>query len=128
MGPAEPKDNDPTGEELAPEFDGTKTDQLDDSYRMRVASMSEMENLESDDRSQARPRQATEMNAAAPADTGTFDLPRAVDDEARDPSPKVPTVAPIVVDKSAGYDPDDTIIEAEPPKGFVSAKRNVKSS
>ena len=35
------KTEDPTGEEPALEFDGTNTDQLDDSYRMSIALASE---------------------------------------------------------------------------------------
>ena len=39
------RDADPTGEAEALEFDGTKTDQLDETYRKRVASASESDAL-----------------------------------------------------------------------------------
>ena len=62
----EKEENDPTGEEPALEYDGTKTDQLDDTYRILVASMSEGWNVESD---------AAEMSPTA-ADNQTSDMPR----------------------------------------------------
>ncbi len=43
MTPRNPSDEDPTGEDDPEilEFDGTKTDQLDETYRMRIVSASE---------------------------------------------------------------------------------------
>jgi hypothetical protein len=43
-------EDDPTAEEDALEIDGTKTDQLDDTYRFRIVSASE--------RDQSRPARA----------------------------------------------------------------------
>jgi hypothetical protein len=131
MGPSTPKDDDPTGEELALEFDGTKTDQLDASYRIRIALTSENA---TDDRSQTRSKRA--METGSQTTTGTVDSPRPLDDNTFDSSLKPSANTPTVVDKTAGYNPYDTIIEAhaptgtiieaEPPKGFVKKKRNVK--
>jgi hypothetical protein len=41
MGKPRVPDDDPTMEEEAPEFDGSSTDQLDESYRLSVVSSSE---------------------------------------------------------------------------------------
>jgi hypothetical protein len=73
MGPREPRDEDPTGEEL--EFDGTKTVQLDGMYRVGIATSSE---------------------------PGTFDLPRPVDVDALIQSPPAPAAIPTVIDKTDG--------------------------
>ena len=58
-------DHDPTGEEPAVEFDGTGTDVLDDTYRMRVVAASENSAgaVDFDDRGQARWKWITETNA-----------------------------------------------------------------
>lgn len=120
----EKKDDDPTGEEAALEFDGTRTDQLDDSYRVRVVSASENGKVEHDDRGQARWKWASETNSV-PTDTGTFDMLKSLDNDALDVSEEVPAI-PTMIDKTDGYNPYDTIIEDRPPKGFVSAKRKVK--
>ncbi len=125
MNPTEKKDDDPTAEEEALEFDGTQTDQLDDSYRIRVVSASENGTVAHDDRGQARWKWASEMNSA-PTDTGTFDMLKSLDNDALGVSEVVPAI-PTIVDKTDGYNPYDTIIEDRPPKGFVSKpKRNVK--
>jgi hypothetical protein len=120
----EKKDEDPSGEEPALEFDGTRTDQLDDSYRVRVVSASENGKVEHDDRGQARWKWASETNSA-PTDTGTFDMLKSLDNDALDLSEEVPAI-PTMIDKIDGYNPYDTIIEDRPPKGFVGTKRNVK--
>ena len=65
----EKKDDDPTAEEEALEFDGTRTDQLDNTYRVHIASTSEDENAESDDLGQSHT-----------TDSGTLDFPAPVDD------------------------------------------------
>ena len=125
MNTNKPKDEDPTGEEPVLEFDGTTTDQLDDSYRVRVVSASENGKVEHDDRGQARWKWASEMNSA-PTETGTFDMLKSLDNDALDVSEEVPAI-PTMIDKTDGYNPYDTIIEDRPPKGFVSKpKRNVK--
>jgi hypothetical protein len=113
----EKEENDPTGEEPALEYDGTKTDQLDDTYRILVASTSEGWNVESD---------AAEMSPTA-ADNETFDMPRPVDDEVLGSAEKAPAYVPTMIDKTDGYNPYDTIIDAGLPKGFVTKpQRNVK--
>jgi len=69
---------------------------------------------------------AAEMSLPA-ADTETFDLPRPVDEDVLAPAEKAPAYVPTMIDKTDGYNPYDTIIEAGPPKGFVSKpKRDVK--
>jgi hypothetical protein len=114
----EKEENDPTGEEPALEYDGTKTDQLDDTYRILVASTSEGWNVESD---------AAEMSPTA-ADNQTSDMPRPVDEDVLGPAEeKAAAYVPTMIDKTDGYNPYDTIIEAGPPTGFVSKpKRDVK--
>jgi hypothetical protein len=114
MGPLEKKDDDPTGEEEALEFDGSTTVQLDDTYRVRIASTSENEKVECDDL----------LRQPHTTDTGAFDFPAPVNDDL-DRARKVPADVPTVIDKTDGYNPYDTIIEAGPPRGF-SAKRNVR--
>lgn len=116
VGPKE-KEDDPTGEEPALEFDGTKTDQLDDTYRIRVASTSEGWNVESEGAGEA---------GSTAADAETFDLPRPVDDDAFDRSRKAPADVPTIIDKTDGYDPYDTIIESKPPQGFTTKARSTK--
>jgi hypothetical protein len=71
MKPRNPKDEDPTVEEEALEFDGTKTDQLDESYRRQIASDSEKETGDAEDREQ--PLDAAAIDKAAgydPYETG----------------------------------------------------------
>jgi len=126
MIPKQPNDEDPTGEEPALEFDGTQTDQLDDSYRVQIASASENGMVDHDERGQARWKWASETSSA-PADTGTFDMLKSLENDALDIAEKAPAFVPTMIDKTDGYNPYDTIIEAGPPKGFVSKpKRNVK--
>jgi hypothetical protein len=111
MGPRDPRDEDPTGEEPSLEYDGTKTEQLDDSYRVRIATASEDESIE----------------GSTPADPGSFVLPRPLDDDALDRPDKALADVPTMIDKTDGYSPCDTIIEAGPPKGFIDTKRNLKA-
>ena len=126
MTPKDTKDEDPTAEEEALEFDGTKTDQLDDSYRLRVVTASENGRVDHDDRGQARWKWSTEEPSPKPADTGTFDMLKALDHDALNVSPEPPAPGPTVADKGAGYNPYETVIETKPPKGFVGTKRSVK--
>jgi len=60
-------DDDPTGEEQALDFDPTATDQLDDTYRMRVVAASENSagSIDSDDRGQPRRKCITESDTPA---------------------------------------------------------------
>jgi hypothetical protein len=50
-----PDEDDPTSEEEVPEFDGTHTDQLNDTYRLRIVAASESANgaVDFDDRGRA---------------------------------------------------------------------------
>jgi hypothetical protein len=125
----DPSEEDPTAEEEALEFDGSKTDQLDDSYRVRIVSASENGKVEHDDRGQARWKWTTETNSPAPSDTGTFDLLKSLDNAALDVSPPAADDAavpePVKIDKVAGYNPYETLVEREPSKGFAT-KRNAK--
>jgi hypothetical protein len=63
-----PPPDDPTGEEEALEFDGTQTDQLDDTYRFRIVMASESGNgaVGSDDRGRPRWKWITEFDGAKP--------------------------------------------------------------
>jgi hypothetical protein len=79
-----PASHDPTSEEPAPEFDGTRTDQLDDAYRLRVVTNSERA------KNTARQRRAPEMPAPNLA--------------AREPTPLM----------EPGYDPDATGVFLKP--------------
>ena len=58
-----PDKDDPTSEEEALEFDGTHTDQLDDTYRLRVVAASESGNgtVAFDDRGHAQWKWITEL-------------------------------------------------------------------
>jgi hypothetical protein len=58
---------DPTAEEEALEFDGTATDQLDDTYRFRVVAASESANgtVGFDDRGQSHWKWITEVQPLA---------------------------------------------------------------
>ena len=70
-----PDEDDPTSEEEALEFDGTHTDQLDDTYRFRVVASSESANgaVGFDDRGPAQWKWITELGPASSDATGTFD-------------------------------------------------------
>ena len=122
----EKKDEDPTSEEEALEYDGTKTDQLDDSYRVRIVSASENGRVDHDERGQARWKWSTEEGSVKPSDTGTFNMLKALDNEALSLAERGQPLGPIAIDKIDGYNPSDTVIEAEPPKGFARKQRNVK--
>jgi hypothetical protein len=73
---------DPTSEEEALEFDGTSTDQLDDTYRFRVVAASESANgtVGLDERGQSHWKWITEVRPSAGEATGTFDQLRALED------------------------------------------------
>ena len=76
-----PDNEDPTIEEAAPEFDGTSTDKLDDTYRFRVVAASESANgtVGFDDRGQPHWKWITEVSPMAGHVTGTFDQLKALD-------------------------------------------------
>jgi hypothetical protein len=75
---------DPTSEEEALEFDGTSTDQLDDTYRFRVVAASESANgtVGFDDRGQSHWKWITEVKPSAADATGTFDQLKALENPA----------------------------------------------
>lgn len=75
---------DPTSEEEALEFDGTATDQLDDTYRFRVVAASESANgtVGFDDRGQSHWKWITEVTPSAADATGTFDQLKALENPA----------------------------------------------
>jgi hypothetical protein len=78
-----PANDDPTSEEEALEFDGTSTDQLDDTYRLRVVTASEggKGGIGFDDRGQARWQWKTEVTDGSDV-TGTFNELKALDNPA----------------------------------------------
>jgi len=124
-----PEEDDPTSEEEILEFDGSKTDQLDDTYRMRVVSASEngIGAVDHDERGHAKWKWSTEASAQpSPADTGTFDLLKSLDNESLSLSQELPALDPKAVDSHGGYNPYDVITERSPAKGFAAAKRNIK--
>ena len=100
-----PDHDDPTSEDEALEFDGADTDQLDDTYRLRVVVASESANgtVSFDDRGQSQWKWKTELAQSASNATGTFDQLKALENPAlsledeAEPEPQCPT--------KAGYDP-----------------------
>ncbi len=115
----DPKDDEPTG--------GSKADRPDDPYRMRVVSASEngIGAVDHDERGRAKWKWSTEASAPASADTGTFDLLKALDNDSLSLSQEVPALESTAVDHAAGYNPYDAVTERSPAKGFAAAKRNV---
>ena len=109
-----PDEDDPTGEEEALEFDGTHTDQLDDTYRSRIVASSESPNgvVGFDDRGQAQWKWITELGPATSEATGTFDQLKALDNPAlslKDETPR--TTEP---SSKTGYDPYATGVFPKP--------------
>jgi hypothetical protein len=109
-----PDSDDPTSEEEALEFDGTDTDQLDDTYRLRVVTASESPNgtVAFDDRGQPHWKWKTELAATAADATGTFDHIKALDNPAlslEDEAPAEPAPS-----KETGYDPYATGVFPRP--------------
>jgi hypothetical protein len=100
-------DDDPTGEEEALEFDGTHTDQLDDTYRSRIVASSESGNgtVAVDDRGELLRKWIKDLAPAADV-SGTFDQLKALEnpalrlEEAVPPAPESPS--------KTGYDPYST--------------------
>jgi len=109
-----PDGDDPTSEEEALDFDGTHTDQLDDTYRLRVVAASESANgtVAFDDRGQPHWKWKTELPAVATDLSGTFDQIKALDNPALSlqtdatPEPESPT--------RTGYDPYATGVFVKP--------------
>lgn len=111
-----PKDDDPTGEEQALEFDGTQTDQLDDTYRFRVVAASENGKVAFDDRGQAQWKWITELGAEVADSSQTFDQLKALEHPAlsveESPAPEI-TPQP---SRKVGYDPYATGVFTSPKK------------
>jgi hypothetical protein len=88
-----PTPEDPTIDQEAPEFDGSRTDQLDNTYRLRLVIASEPE------------------SGSASEETGIFDQAQAVEipdvEENLAPLPTEPL-------RKLGYDPYDTGIFKKP--------------
>lgn len=108
MATGPPDSDEPTIEEESPNFDGTNTDRLDDTYRLRVALASENHSgrIGFDDRGQAKWTWATELGEA-PASTGTFNHLKALDnpklklEESAEPTPEANSSPP----RKEGYNP-----------------------
>ncbi len=83
-----PISDDPTSEEEAPEFDGTVTVRLDDTYRVRVATTSE---------------RADEPGSFATKEDGTAGRLKALENAARNLAAREPK--PL---KASGDEPDAT--------------------
>jgi len=100
-----PDNEDPTSEEEALQFDGTQTDQLDDTYRLRVVTASEggQGGIGFDDRGQARWQWKTELAGSSGDATGTFNELKALENPAlalQGEAPPQPELS-----KTTGYDP-----------------------
>jgi hypothetical protein len=122
-----PKDPGPAGAAKIPESASSKTDQLDDSSGVQVVSASEngIGAVDHDERGHAKWKWSTEVSAPSSADTGTFDLLKALDNDSLTLSQEVPALNPTAVDKHAGYNPYEAVTERAPAKGFAGAKRNI---
>jgi hypothetical protein len=120
MVPGKPKDDTPTS-------DRSKSEQVDKPSSTRVVSAREngIGSVDHDERGRAKWKWSTEASVPAVADTGTFDLLKALDNDSLTLSQEIPALDPTVVDKKAGYNPYDAVKEPSPPKGFAGAKRNV---
>jgi hypothetical protein len=110
-----PETDDPTGEEEAPEFDGTHTDQLDDTYRFRVVTASEGGKgvIGFDDRGHAQWKWKTELAPTAGDLSGTFDQIKALDNPAIGLESEAPS-APEQSLRKTGYDPYATGVFEKP--------------
>jgi len=109
-----PDGEDPTSEEEALEFDGSHTDQLDDTYRFRVVASSESGNgaVGFDDRGQPQWKWITELGPTRSDATGTFDQLKALDNPAlslQDERPTAPEPS-----RKTGYDPYATGVFKKP--------------
>lgn len=104
-------DDDPTSAEEALEFDGTTTQPLDDTYRLRVVTASESDSgtVAFDDRGQPRWQWISELGGGTDL-TGTFDQLKALENSAlrRDGDQSQPTSLEPERKQpcsKAGYDP-----------------------
>jgi len=107
-------DNDPTGEQEAPEIGGTHTEKLDDMYRPRVVTASEGGNgvVAFDDRGQAQWKWITELGATTADVSGTFDHLRALDNPTLALEDETPPEAEPT--SKTGYDPYATGVFPKP--------------
>jgi hypothetical protein len=106
--------DDPTGEEEAIEFDGSRTDQLDDTYRFRVVAASESGKgaVGFDDRGQPHWKWISELMPVVSDASETFDQLKALDNPALSlKTERVPEAQPPT---KAGYDPYSTGVFAKP--------------
>lgn len=119
-------DDDPTDEEPVLEFDGTATDQLDSSYRMKVVSTSEngSGSVDSDERGQSRWKWVTESpSASKPAKTPatpteeTFDYLKALTNDGLELADENAGAELPESGKVVGYDPYDTARNDPPTQG-----------
>ncbi len=115
----DPDDRDPTGEEAIPEFDGTRTDQLDDTYRFRVVTQSEdaFAIIDHDERGQARLKWIADL--APRSSDETFDeLEALANDSLSIADPEQPSAQCSLAkrDGAGGYDPYDVIPTPKPKK------------
>jgi hypothetical protein len=110
-----PDSDNPTSEEEALEFDGTHTDQLDDTYRLRVVTASESASgtVAFDDRGHSHWKWKSELAPAAVDITSTFNQLKALDNLAL--SMEVAT-APEAAEPptKTGYDPYATGVFVNP--------------
>jgi hypothetical protein len=109
-------DEDPTSEEEALEFDGTRTDQLDDTYRLRVVTASESPSgtVSFDDRGQPHWKWRTELGPATSDLTGTFDQLKALENPAL--SLENEAEPPLQPPTKSGYDPYASGVYVKPKK------------
>ena len=109
-----PESDDPTSEEEALGFDGTRTDQLDDTYRFRIVAASESANgtVGFDDRGQPHWKWITELGPVSPEASGTFDQLKALENPALSLEEKAPPAAEPAGKK--GYDPYATGVFEKP--------------
>ena len=112
------KDN-PTSEEQALEFDGTNTDQLDDTYRFRVVTASEGGNgaIGFDDRGSAQWKWNTELGLTSNDASGTFNELKALDNPALTLEGEAAPEPEPGPSSKTGYDPYATGVFVKPKSG-----------
>ena len=106
-----PNGDDPTSEEEALGFDGTPTDQRDDTYRFRVVTASEGGKgaIGFDDRGRAQWKWNTELGLTSNDASGTFNELKALENPALTLEESV-TLAPSDPPRKVGYDPYATAV------------------
>lgn len=121
-------DDKPTEEQAAPDAGRTNAKQPDGAYHTRVVSAREngKGSVDHDERGRAKWKWSTEASEPATADTGTFDLLKALDNDSLSLSQELPALDTTTVDKKSGYNPYDALTEPSPPKGFGVKRKAVK--